>query len=78
MREDSYHNDESQRRQVAPIGLIFGAIEIPPNGEPIILGPDHPTTGGYPVIGVVADRHLDQCAQLRPGQWVTLAESDFG
>jgi len=33
--------------------MVRGAIEVPPSGEPIILGPDHPTTGGYPVIAVV-------------------------
>jgi allophanate hydrolase subunit 2 len=34
--------------------LVRGAIEIPRSGEPIVLGPDHPTTGGYPVLGVIA------------------------
>jgi biotin-dependent carboxylase-like uncharacterized protein len=33
--------------------MIAGAIELPPSGEPIVLGPDHPTTGGYPVVAVV-------------------------
>jgi 5-oxoprolinase (ATP-hydrolysing) subunit C len=33
--------------------MVRGAIQIPPSGEPIVLGPDHPTTGGYPVIAVV-------------------------
>jgi allophanate hydrolase subunit 2 len=37
-------------------------------GLPVVLGPDHPVTGGYPVIAVVADRHLDRLAQLRPGE----------
>jgi biotin-dependent carboxylase-like uncharacterized protein len=34
--------------------LVIGAIEVPRDGQPIVLGPEHPTTGGYPVIGVVA------------------------
>ncbi len=34
--------------------MVRGAIELPPDGHPIVLGPEHPTTGGYPVIGVVA------------------------
>ena len=38
----------------------------------VILGPDHPVTGGYPVIGVVADDDIDQVAQIRPGQHVRL------
>ncbi len=39
--------------------LIVGAIEVPPDGAPIVLGPEHPTTGGYPVIAVVAAADLD-------------------
>jgi allophanate hydrolase subunit 2 len=38
--------------------MVRGAIQVPPNGEPIVLGPDHPTTGGYPVIAVIASSHL--------------------
>jgi allophanate hydrolase subunit 2 len=33
---------------------------------------DHPVTGGYPVIGYVADDDVDRCAQLRPGQAIRL------
>jgi biotin-dependent carboxylase-like uncharacterized protein len=47
-----------------------GAIQVPPDGRPIILGPDAPVTGGYPVIAVLAD--LDAAAQLRPGDPVQL------
>jgi len=38
--------------------MVCGAIQLPPSGEPIVLGPDHPTTGGYPVIATIitADR----------------------
>jgi biotin-dependent carboxylase-like uncharacterized protein len=45
-----------------------GALQVPPDGRPILLGPDAPVTGGYPVIAVVhsADRH--RAGQLRPGQ----------
>ena len=55
-------------RQLPSEGATRGAIQVPPNGLPVILGPDHPVTGGYPVIGVVADRDIDKVAQLRPGQ----------
>jgi allophanate hydrolase subunit 2 len=34
--------------------MVLGAIQVPPNGMPIVLGPDHPTTGGYPVAAVIA------------------------
>jgi allophanate hydrolase subunit 2 len=44
-----------------------GAIQIPPDGQPIVLGPDAPVTGGYPVIAVVLQADQDLLAQLRPG-----------
>jgi biotin-dependent carboxylase-like uncharacterized protein len=47
-----------------------GAIQVPPDGQPIVLGPDAPVTGGYPVIGVVpraGPDGLDALAQARPG-----------
>jgi len=48
-----------------------GALQVPPDGRPIVLGPDGPVTGGYPVVGVVRD--LDALAQLRPGDPVRFA-----
>lgn len=38
--------------------MVLGAIQIPPNGMPIVLGPDHPTTGGYPVAAVIRHDHV--------------------
>ena len=59
-------------RQLPSEGATRGAIQVPPNGLPVILGPDHPVTGGYPVIGVVTDEDIDKVAQIRPGQIVAL------
>ena len=59
-------------RQLPSEGATRGAIQLPPNGLPVILGPDHPVTGGYPVIGVVVDRDIDALAQVRPGQHVRM------
>ena len=59
-------------RQLPSEGATRGAIQVPPNGQPVILGPDHPVTGGYPVIGVLADADIDKVAQIRPGQSVLL------
>ncbi len=59
-------------RQLPSEGATRGAIQVPPNGLPVILGPDHPVTGGYPVVGVVADHDIDRLAQVRPGQHVRL------
>lgn len=59
-------------RQLPSEGMTRGAIQVPPNGFPVILGPDHPVTGGYPVIGVVIDDDVDTAVQARPGQTVRL------
>lgn len=59
-------------RQLPSEGAIRGAIQVPPSGQPVILGPDHPVTGGYPVAGVVAEDDVDTLAQLRPGQHLRL------
>jgi biotin-dependent carboxylase-like uncharacterized protein len=49
-------------------GMLRGALQIPPSGRPVLFLADHPVTGGYPVVGYVADDDVDRCAQLRPGQ----------
>jgi biotin-dependent carboxylase-like uncharacterized protein len=59
-------------RQLPSEGAVRGAIQVPPSGLPVILGPDHPVTGGYPVVGVVADADTDALAQVRGGQLVRL------
>ena len=49
-------------------GLVLGAVQVPADGQPLIFLADHPTTGGYPVIGVVDD--VTPLAQARPGTTV--------
>lgn len=49
-------------------GMVTGSLQVPPSGLPILFLADHPVTGGYPVIGVVASDDLALAAQLRPGQ----------
>lgn len=58
--------------ELASEGMLPGSIQISPDGVPTLLGPDHPVTGGYPVIAVVVDASLDRLAQVRPGQRVML------
>ena len=65
-------------RELASEPMVTGAIQVPPDGLPVILGPDRPTTGGYPVIAVVVDAHLDRLAQLAPGTSVTFRAVDLG
>ena len=56
-------------------GMVAGALQVPPGGQPILLLADHPVTGGYPVIAVVRSADLAVAAQLRPGQRVRFAIS---
>jgi allophanate hydrolase subunit 2 len=46
---------------------MAGALQIPPEGQPVLFLADHPITGGYPVIGVVVDHQLDLAAQIPIG-----------
>ncbi|WP_404474582.1 carboxyltransferase domain-containing protein [Microbacterium aerolatum] len=48
-------------------GAVTGAIQVPADGQPVLFLPDHPLTGGYPIIGALTDRCLDLAAQLPPG-----------
>lgn len=47
--------------------MVIGAIEVPRDGAPIVLGPEHPTTGGYPVLAVVAHADLGRLFAIRLG-----------
>ncbi|MFD6228189.1 biotin-dependent carboxyltransferase family protein [Streptomyces sp. NPDC060232] len=49
-------------------GMVLGAVQVPPDGLPVVFLADHPVTGGYPVVGVVGPGPaLDAAAQARPG-----------
>ncbi|MGB5806361.1 MAG: hypothetical protein WBH02_02835, partial [Castellaniella sp.] len=48
-------------------GTVAGALQVPPNGQPVLFLADHPLTGGYPVIAVVAVGQLDRLAQVPVG-----------
>lgn len=49
-------------------GMVAGALQVPPNGMPVLFLVDHPVTGGYPVIAVVLEDDIPAAAQLRPGR----------
>jgi biotin-dependent carboxylase-like uncharacterized protein len=55
-------------------GVVLGAVQVPASGQPLIFLADHPTTGGYPVIGVVDD--VTPLAQAVPGTTVTFHGSE--
>jgi biotin-dependent carboxylase-like uncharacterized protein len=59
--------ERSVTRELPSEGLLTGAIQVPPNGQPVLFLADHPTTGGYPVIAVVHPDDLRLAAQARPG-----------
>lgn len=50
--------------------ILTGAIQVPPDGAPVVFLADHPTTGGYPVIATVHPDALPLLAQARPGTWL--------
>lgn len=59
-----------ERRDAAELpseGMLPGVVQVPPDGQPIVFLANCPTTGGYPVIGVVAIEDLAAAAQARPG-----------
>jgi allophanate hydrolase subunit 2 len=59
-----------QRAELRSQGVLPGAIQVPPDGQPIILGWDGPVTGGYPVIAGVIAADGPRLAQLKPGDAV--------
>ena len=58
-------------------GLIKGVIQVPADGNPIIMLSDHGTIGGYPKIGVVVSADYDKLVQLTPGSKVKFQEVDL-
>ncbi|MFC3454761.1 5-oxoprolinase subunit C family protein [Amycolatopsis speibonae] len=58
---------EHAGRELPSEGLLTGAVQVPPNGLPVVFLADHPTTGGYPVAAVVRRASLPALAQARPG-----------
>jgi len=54
---------------------VCGSVQITPDGTPIVFGPDHPVTGGYPVLAVVVDGHTDRLAQVSPGDRIRFARA---
>jgi biotin-dependent carboxylase-like uncharacterized protein len=57
-------------------GVLPGAIQVPQDGQPIILGWDGPVTGGYPVIAGVIAADLGRVAQLKPGDQISFVGLD--
>ena len=58
-------------------GVVTGAVQVPPDGDPVILMPDHATLGGYPVLAVVASADHGRLGQCAPGTRVRLVPVDL-
>ncbi|MFK4156208.1 biotin-dependent carboxyltransferase family protein [Streptomyces fungicidicus] len=59
--------ERARRDELPSEGMVLGAVQVPPDGTPVVFLADHPTTGGYPVIAVVRPADLPAAAQARPG-----------
>ena len=67
------HHASRQDQELPSEGVVRGAVQVPPGGEPVLFLADHPVTGGYPVAAVVRDADVDRLAQAVPGQSVRIA-----
>lgn len=70
VRLDGPSLDRKRHGELPPVPCIRGSIQVASGGQPIAFGPDHPVTGGYPVIAVINDADTDLLGQVRPGQGV--------
>ncbi|MEI8056964.1 MAG: biotin-dependent carboxyltransferase family protein [Actinomycetes bacterium] len=59
-------------RELPTEPMETGAIQVPHDGQPVVLGPDRPTTGGYSVIAVIIDADRDRLAQVQPGDVIEI------
>ena len=59
--------EHTRAPEIAPEGTVFGSIQVPGEGFPIVLGPDGPVTGGYPKIATVIASDLPRLGQAAPG-----------
>ncbi|BCS80670.1 5-oxoprolinase subunit C family protein [Anaerocellum diazotrophicum] len=66
-----------EKHDIITDGVVPEAIQVPPNGEPIILLKDAPTTGGYVKIATVISPDLSKLAQLKPGDRVRFKEVEL-
>jgi antagonist of KipI len=77
---DGQHALRGGPGELTSFGVVRGAIQLTPDGTPIILGPEHQTTGGYPLLGVLAEADWGRISQAAPGdvltfEVITLAEA---
>ena len=74
MRLEGPKIDNIVNTNIKSEGLIKGVIQVPADGNPIIMLSDHGTIGGYPKIGVVASVDYDRLVQMSPGSKIKFKE----
>lgn len=62
--------ERSRDEELPSEGMVPGALQVPPSGQPTLFLADHPVTGGYPVVAVVVGADVGLAAQARPGQQI--------
>jgi len=73
-------NLRSERRGTDELdsqGVVTGAVQVPPDQDPVVLLPDHATLGGYPVLAVVASADHGRLGQCAPGTGVRFVPVDL-
>ncbi|MCC9166020.1 biotin-dependent carboxyltransferase family protein [Pontibacter harenae] len=63
-----------EAKELVSSAVTFGTVQVPPQGQPIILMADHQTTGGYPRIAQVITADLPKLAQVVPGRGIRFTE----
>ncbi len=67
----------TQETSIYSSGVPFGSVQVPPNGQPIVLLKDRQTIGGYPIIGYVSHLSCFKLAQLHIGQEVSFTPASI-
>ena len=73
MRLDGPSIQHVDNADIPSDGIVNGAIQVPGNGQPIILLADHQTTGGYTKIASVISADLSRLVRMMPGQAITFS-----
>ena len=69
--------DRANKRDILSEAITFGAMQVPPNGQPIVLMAERQTTGGYPKIVQVIGADLGKLAQCAPGDTIRFSLTDL-
>ena len=77
MRLEGYKIENIIDANIKSEGIIKGVIQVPADGNPIIMLSDHGTNGGYPKIGVVISADYDKLVQLPPGSKIKFQEIEL-